>query len=66
MIFIIKYKLLNNLQGYPPLYNTFDNIFLRYVFRRVKDCFNRVVCGVPGSKIVIRNRVSHDGCWSFE
>lgn len=66
IIFTPKVATEKNRKGYPPLYNKFDSIFLRYVFRRVKDIFNRVVCGVPGAEIDIIDRVTHDSCWSFE
>ncbi|CAI6360454.1 unnamed protein product [Macrosiphum euphorbiae] len=66
IVFTPKVATEKNRKGYPPLYNKFDSIFLRYVFRRVKDIFNRVVCGVPGAKIDIIDRVTHDSCWSFE
>ncbi|XP_029341627.1 serine palmitoyltransferase 2 isoform X2 [Acyrthosiphon pisum] len=66
IVFTPKVTTEKNRKGYPPLYNKFDSIYLRYVYRRVKDCFNRVVCGVPGAKIDIMDRVTHDSCWSFE
>ncbi|XP_050424404.1 serine palmitoyltransferase 2 [Adelges cooleyi] len=66
LIFTPKVATEKNRDGYPPLYNKFESIFLRYVFRRVKDCFNRVVCGLPGGLIEIRDRVTHDNNWSFE
>ncbi|XP_050548878.1 serine palmitoyltransferase 2 isoform X2 [Daktulosphaira vitifoliae] len=66
LIFKPKGATEQNREGYPPLYKTFDSIFLNYVYRRVQDCFNRVVCGVPGTEIEIQDRITYDKNWSFE
>ncbi|XP_025411695.1 serine palmitoyltransferase 2 [Sipha flava] len=66
LIFTPKVATEKKRKGYPPLYDTFDNIFLRYVFRRVKDCFNSVVSSVPSAKIEIRTRITEDNNWSFK
>jgi len=55
-----------NREGYLPLYDNFEKFYLRYVFRRVRDCWNIPICSVPGAEVVIKDRVTHDYGWSFE
>ncbi|KFB39703.1 AGAP007941-PA-like protein [Anopheles sinensis] len=52
--------------GYVPLYDAFEKFYLRYVYRRVKDCWNRPICSVPGSEVVLKDRITKDYGWSFE
>lgn len=53
-------------QGYVPLYDSFEQFYLRYVYRRIRDCFNRPICSVPGAEITLKDRITKDSCWSFE
>lgn len=53
-------------QGYVPLYNAFEQFYFRYVYRRIRDCFNRPICGVPGAEITLKDRITKDRCWTFE
>ncbi|XP_012266326.2 serine palmitoyltransferase 2 [Athalia rosae] len=55
-----------NRQGYAPLYDTFEVFYLRYVYRRIRDCWNRPICSVPGAEITLKDRVTHDYGWTFE
>ncbi|XP_063699304.1 serine palmitoyltransferase 2 [Culicoides brevitarsis] len=52
--------------GYVPLYDSFERFYLRYVYRRVRDCWNRPICSVPGARVTVKERVTHDYGWSFE
>lgn len=52
--------------GYVPLYDAFEKFYLRYVYRRVKDCWNRPICSVPGSEVTLKDRITKDYGWSFE
>ncbi|XP_055643535.1 serine palmitoyltransferase 2 [Toxorhynchites rutilus septentrionalis] len=52
--------------GYVPLYDAFEKFYLRYVYRRVKDCWNRPICSVPGAEVTLKDRVTKDYGWSFE
>ncbi|XP_030767203.1 serine palmitoyltransferase 2 isoform X2 [Sitophilus oryzae] len=52
--------------GYPPLYDRFSAFYLRYVYRRVKDCWNHPICSVPGSEVVLKDRITRDNGWTFE
>lgn len=53
-------------EGYVPLYDAFEKFYLRYVYRRVKDCWNRPICSVPGAEVTLKDRVTKDYGWSFE
>ncbi|XP_075226049.1 serine palmitoyltransferase long chain base subunit [Lycorma delicatula] len=55
-----------NREGYVPLYDNFEHFYLRYVYRRVRDCWNRPICSVPGAEVVLKDRVTNDYGWSFE
>ncbi|XP_060532546.1 serine palmitoyltransferase 2 isoform X2 [Cylas formicarius] len=52
--------------GYPPLYDRFSAFYSRYVYRRIRDCWNYPICSVPGSEVVLKDRVSKDNGWTFE
>lgn len=52
--------------GYPSLFGNFDRFYLQYVFRRIRDCWNRPICSVPGAELVIKDRITRDYGWSFE
>nr|CAD7393018.1 unnamed protein product [Timema cristinae] len=55
-----------NREGYVPLYNRFENFYMRYVYRRVRDCWNRPICSVPGAEVVLKDRITKDHGWTFE
>ncbi|XP_014259415.1 serine palmitoyltransferase 2 isoform X2 [Cimex lectularius] len=55
-----------NRDGYVPLYDRFERFYLRYVYRRVRDCWNKPICSVPGAEVVVKERVTHDYGWTFE
>lgn len=52
-------------QGYAPLYNSFEQFFSRYVYRRVRHCFNRPICSAPGAELTLKERYTNDYNWSF-
>ncbi|EGI64252.1 Serine palmitoyltransferase 2 [Acromyrmex echinatior] len=52
--------------GYAPLYDNFEKFYLKYVYRRVRDCWNRPICSVPGAKVTLKDRVTHDYGWTFQ
>uniref|UniRef100_A0A8D8FSZ4 Serine palmitoyltransferase 3 n=1 Tax=Culex pipiens TaxID=7175 RepID=A0A8D8FSZ4_CULPI len=52
--------------GYVPLYDAFEKFYMRYVYRRVKDCWNRPICSVPGAEVTLKERITKDYGWSFE
>lgn len=53
-------------QGYAPLYDSFEQFYLNYVYRRIRDCFNRPICSVPGDEVTLKDRVTNDNGWTFE
>lgn len=53
-------------QGYVPLYDNFEKFYLRYVYRRVRDCWNIPICSVPGAETTIKDRITNDYGWTFE
>lgn len=52
--------------GYPGLYDPFDSFYLRYVYRRIRDGWNRPISSVPGAEVVLKDRSTSDYGWSFE
>ncbi|KAG7206634.1 hypothetical protein KM043_000312 [Ampulex compressa] len=52
-------------ETYAPLYDNFEGFYLRYVYRRVRDCWNRPICSVPGATVTLKDRVTHDYGWTF-
>lgn len=55
-----------HVQDFVPLYQDFENFYTRNLYMRIRDNWNRPVCGVPGSKMDLMERVSHDYNWTFE
>ncbi|XP_053996435.1 serine palmitoyltransferase 2 [Hylaeus anthracinus] len=55
-----------NREGYAPLYENFERFYLRYVYRRVRDCWNRPICSVPGSTVTLKDRITTDYGWTFQ
>lgn len=53
-------------KGYAPLYESFDQFYMRYVYRRVRDCWNRPICSVPGAMVTLKDRLTKDHGWTFE
>jgi len=47
--------------GYAPLFRDWESFWTRHCYRRISDCWNRPVVTVPGSKIGVKDRISHDG-----
>lgn len=48
------------------MYDVFESFYMRYVYRRIRDAFNRPVCSVAGAEIVLKERISKDSNWTFE
>lgn len=65
LFFTPKVKEEKNREGYVPLYDIYERFYLRYVYRRVRDCWNKPICSVPGAEVVVKERVSIDYGWSF-
>ncbi|XP_011056615.1 PREDICTED: LOW QUALITY PROTEIN: serine palmitoyltransferase 2 [Acromyrmex echinatior] len=66
LFFVPKIATEKNREGYAPLYDNFEKFYLKYVYRRVRDCWNRPICSVPGAKVTLKDRVTHDYGWTFQ
>ncbi|KAJ8289012.1 hypothetical protein COCON_G00016710 [Conger conger] len=53
-------------RDFVPLYQDFENFYTRNVYMRIRDSWNRPICSVPGAKMDLVERVSHDYNWTFE
>lgn len=48
-----------------PLFADFESFYTRNLYRRIRDCWNRPITGVPGGFFDILERMSDDGNWTF-
>uniref|UniRef100_A0A674NGK5 serine C-palmitoyltransferase n=1 Tax=Takifugu rubripes TaxID=31033 RepID=A0A674NGK5_TAKRU len=53
-------------KDFVPLYQDFENFYTRNLYMRIRDNWNRPVCSVPGPRMDLKQRVSHDYNWTFE
>uniref|UniRef100_A0A672FVX7 Serine palmitoyltransferase 2-like n=1 Tax=Salarias fasciatus TaxID=181472 RepID=A0A672FVX7_SALFA len=53
-------------QDFVPLYQDFENFYTRNLYMRIRDNWNRPICSVPGEKMDLMERVSHDFNWTFK
>ncbi|XP_060118979.1 serine palmitoyltransferase 2 [Heteronotia binoei] len=51
---------------FVPLYQDFENFYTRNLYMRIRDSWNRPICSVPGARIDMLERVSHDYNWTFK
>ncbi|XP_067623154.1 serine palmitoyltransferase 2 [Eurosta solidaginis] len=66
LLFVPKVAKEENRDGYVTLYDAFESFYSRYVYRRVRDCWNRPICSVPGAEVTLKDRVTIDYGWSFQ
>ncbi|XP_001635053.2 serine palmitoyltransferase 2 [Nematostella vectensis] len=52
-------------KGFVPLYADFESFYTRNLYTRIRDCWNRPICSVPGAQIELVDRVSDDYGWTF-
>lgn len=52
-------------EGCKPLYNSWEAFMTRNVYIRIRDCWNRPVCSVPGGNIAVMERSTPDSGWHF-
>lgn len=55
-----------NRQGYPTLYQSFENFYCRNFFRRLRDGWNNPISSVPGEMIDVMNRYTEDYNLTFK
>ncbi|XP_045919159.1 serine palmitoyltransferase 2-like [Micropterus dolomieu] len=53
-------------KDFVPLYQDFENFYTRNLYMRIRDNWNRPICSVPGAKMDLMERASHDYNWTFE
>ncbi|KAI1895321.1 hypothetical protein AGOR_G00105100 [Albula goreensis] len=53
-------------KDFVPLYQDFENFYTRNLYMRIRDSWNRPICSVPGAKVDLVERVSHDYNWTFD
>lgn len=61
-----QYRIFAYQNGMPPLFTSLDSFFIRRIYQRISDCWNRPIHGVPGRKLEILERISIDNNKSFE
>jgi serine palmitoyltransferase len=52
-------------KDFVPLYQSYESFYTRNVYTRIRDCFNRPICSVPGAEIELLDRKTDDYNWSF-
>ncbi|KAI4895260.1 hypothetical protein NFI96_011740, partial [Prochilodus magdalenae] len=53
-------------KDFVPLYQDFENFYTRNLYMRIRDNWNRPICSLPGAKMDVMERVTHDYNWTFE
>ncbi|XP_013888084.1 serine palmitoyltransferase 2 [Austrofundulus limnaeus] len=53
-------------KDFVPLYQDFENFYTRNLYMRIRDNWNRPICSVPGAKMDLVERVTHNYNWTFE
>eukprot|EP00123_Amoebidium_parasiticum_P015071 comp22770_c0_seq1/m.35603 comp22770_c0_seq1/g.35603 ORF comp22770_c0_seq1/g.35603 comp22770_c0_seq1/m.35603 type:complete len:528 (-) comp22770_c0_seq1:359-1942(-) len=53
-------------KGFVPLYADFESFYTRNLYRRIRDCWNRPITGVPGGYFELLDRTSDDYNWTFK
>ncbi|CAG0902622.1 unnamed protein product [Cyprideis torosa] len=53
-------------EGYVKLYRGFQPFFTRNGYRRVRDCWNRPIVGVPDAYVTLKDRETYDNGISFQ
>ncbi len=53
-------------QEFAPLFQSYESFYTRNVYIRIRDCFNRPICSVPGAEIELVKRESDDYNWTFK
>ena len=61
-----EYAHLKNNNGYSPLVNDFSNFYIRRLYRRIRDCFNRPIASAAGRFLTLKDRETKDYCKSFQ
>ncbi|KAI6186643.1 Serine palmitoyltransferase 2 [Aphelenchoides besseyi] len=52
-------------RSFPPLYSSFESVYARNCYNRVRDVFERPISSVPGAKVKLLDRKTDDYGWTF-
>ncbi|XP_066451734.1 serine palmitoyltransferase 3-like isoform X2 [Eleutherodactylus coqui] len=52
-------------RDFVPMYQDFENFYKRNIYMRIRDCFNRPICSVPGARFDLMERVTDDYNWTY-
>jgi serine palmitoyltransferase len=66
LFFIPKVATEKNRDGYVALFDQFESFYSRYVYRRVKDCWNRPISSCPADTLILKERITPDFGWTFQ
>ena len=53
-------------KDFPDLYQSYEAFFKRNIYARIRDCFNKPICGVPGGKVDLLVREPRDKLYQIE
>uniref|UniRef100_A0AC34QNL9 Aminotransferase class I/classII domain-containing protein n=3 Tax=Panagrolaimus sp. JU765 TaxID=591449 RepID=A0AC34QNL9_9BILA len=51
---------------FVPLFSSFEAIYARNCYIRVRDVFERPIGSVPGATVKLIDRITNDYCWTFQ
>ncbi|BFZ11760.1 hypothetical protein BsWGS_14798 [Bradybaena similaris] len=54
------------LEGFVPLFLSWESFYTRNLYRRARDCWNRPISSCAGGRIDVMERISPDYGWNFE
>uniref|UniRef100_A0A8B9X3D5 serine C-palmitoyltransferase n=1 Tax=Bos mutus grunniens TaxID=30521 RepID=A0A8B9X3D5_BOSMU len=52
-------------KDFVPLYQNFENFYIRNIYMRIRDNWNRPICSAPGAVFDVMERVTDDYNWTF-
>ncbi|KAJ2784049.1 serine palmitoyltransferase component [Coemansia javaensis] len=61
-----QYVQLRVQNGYAPMVSDFESLWIRRLYGRIRDCFNRPITGVAGGHVTLLERFSTDHNRSFQ
>ncbi|KAJ1726193.1 serine palmitoyltransferase component [Coemansia biformis] len=61
-----EYTQLRVQNGYAPIVSDFESLWVRRLYGRIRDCFNRPITGVAGGRVSLLERYSMDFNRSFQ
>ncbi|XP_012942343.1 serine palmitoyltransferase 2 [Aplysia californica] len=54
------------LEGFVPLFLSWESFYTRNLYRRARDCWNRPISSCAGGRIDVMERISPDYGWNFQ